>query len=74
MARRADATLPPVDSLRIAAGLDPLNNVEVAAERLDTTPGHTRRLIREGKLGHVRVGRFIRVPDSAIARFLDESR
>jgi excisionase family DNA binding protein len=43
---------------------------EEAAELLSTTPRHIERLMEDGRLGHVRVGRFIRFTDQDIARYL----
>ena len=44
------------------------------SELLDVSVRTLRNLIRNGKLGCVRVGRVIRVPESEINRFLDCNR
>lgn len=60
----------PSTAAGIANGADEVVDVQVAAARLNTSVTHVRHLIRTGKLAHVRVGRFIRVPVSALTRFL----
>lgn len=49
---------------------DRLLTVEQAAERLETTPRFPRRLIAERRIRFVRVGRFVRIPESALAEFI----
>lgn len=41
-----------------------------AAALLSTTPRHVERLIEDGRLGHTRVGRFIRVSMADIVEYL----
>lgn len=55
---------------RIAHGEDPLLDVPTVAARLATTVSHVRLLIQRGELGHVRVGRFIRVAESEVVAYL----
>lgn len=57
----------------IARGLDPLLGLQDTADRMGTTVSHVRELIRTGRLTHVRVGRFMRVPTSAVAEFIAAS-
>jgi len=48
-----------------------LLTVQVAAEFLGTTSGHVRRLVADGSLASIRVGRFVRVSEEALVRFID---
>jgi excisionase family DNA binding protein len=43
---------------------------EEAATRLNVSPRAVREWLRQGKLRGVKVGRLLRVPESAIAEFL----
>jgi excisionase family DNA binding protein len=49
---------------------EPLLTVEQAAERFGTGVRFTRRLIAERRIRYVKVGRYVRIPESAIAEFL----
>jgi excisionase family DNA binding protein len=49
---------------------DPLLTVDQAAELLGTSPSFPRRLIAERKIRFVRVGRCVRIPESALAEFI----
>jgi len=51
-----------------------LLTVEVAAERLSTSPRFIRRLIAERRIEFVRVGRHVRISESALANFIDVGR
>jgi excisionase family DNA binding protein len=51
-------------------GKDPLLTVEQAAERLNTTKRFPRRLIEERRITFVRVGRGVRIPESALEEFI----
>ena len=51
----------------------PLLTVE-AAERLSTSPRFIRRLIAERRIEFVRVGRHVRISESALANFIDVGR
>jgi excisionase family DNA binding protein len=44
--------------------------VEEAAELLNTKPRFPRRLIAERRIRFVRVGRFVRIPESALREFI----
>lgn len=44
--------------------------VREVAHRLDCTTDLVYRLVREGEIRCVRVGRLIRVPESALAEFI----
>lgn len=55
----------------IAAGLNELLTVEETAQRLGTGVLHVRALIRTGRMTHVRIGRFMRIPASALAVFIE---
>jgi excisionase family DNA binding protein len=49
---------------------DRLLTVDQAAELLGTSAGFPRRLIAERKIRFVRVGRCVRIPESALAEFV----
>ena len=48
--------------------------VEAAAERLDTKPRFIRRLIAERRIEFVRVGRHVRISESALADFIEAGK
>jgi excisionase family DNA binding protein len=50
---------------------DRLLTVAQAAELLATTDSFPRRLIAERRIRFVRVGRHVRIPESALAEFID---
>lgn len=41
-----------------------------AAEVLNTTPRFPRRLVEERRIRFVKVGRFVRIPESALREFI----
>jgi excisionase family DNA binding protein len=49
---------------------DRLLTVEMAAERLSTSPRFVRRLIAERRIEFVKVGRHVRISESALADFI----
>lgn len=51
-------------------GIERLLNVEQAAESLGTTARFPRRLIAERRIRFVRVGRHVRIPESALVEFI----
>ena len=51
-----------------------LLTVEAAAERLSTSPRFIRRLIAERRIEFVKVGRHVRISESALANFIDAGR
>ena len=51
-----------------------LLSVETAAERLDTTVRFIRRLIAERRIEFVRVGRHVRISESALAEFIEAGK
>ncbi len=51
-----------------------LLTVEAAAERLSTSPRFIGRLIAERRIEFVRVGRHVRISESALANFIDVGR
>jgi excisionase family DNA binding protein len=57
-----------------AAMAQQLLSVEAAAERLDTKPRFIRRLIAERRMEFVRVGRHVRISESALADFIEAGR
>lgn len=48
-----------------------LLSVAQAAERLGTTERFPRRLVAERRVTFVKVGRHVRIPESALAAFID---
>jgi len=57
--------------------LDPTPDVPLlvkneVASLLATTPRHVERLVENGRLGHCRVGRFIRFRLSDVLRYLED--
>jgi excisionase family DNA binding protein len=53
--------------------MEHLLTVDQAAEVLGTSSRFPRRLIAERRIRFVRVGRLVRIPESALAEFVDES-
>ncbi|MFG7944865.1 helix-turn-helix domain-containing protein [Streptomyces cacaoi] len=51
-------------------GRDRYLNVDQVAELLGTTPRFPRRLIAERRITFVKVGRHVRIPESALAEYL----
>ena len=51
-----------------------LLTVEAAAERLSTSPRFVRRLIAERRIEFVRVGRHVRISESALADFIEAGK
>jgi excisionase family DNA binding protein len=49
---------------------DPLLTVAEAAELLKTSERFPRRLIAERRIRFIKVGRFVRIPESALREFL----
>jgi excisionase family DNA binding protein len=53
--------------------MDRLLKVDEAAAVLGTTPRFPRRLISERRIEFVRVGRHVRIPASALMRYIEAS-
>ena len=53
---------------------DRLLTVEAAAERLSTKPRFIRRLIAERRIEFVKVGRHVRISESALADFIEAGK
>ena len=51
-----------------------LLTVEAAAERLSTSPRFIRRLIAERRIEFVKVGRHVRITESALAEFIEAGK
>jgi excisionase family DNA binding protein len=51
-----------------------LLTVDAAAERLSTSVRFVRRLIAERRIEFVKVGRHVRISESALAEFIDACR
>ena len=49
----------------------PLYSVQEVATVLGVHPETVRRLIHQGRLGAIRVGRLLRIPEDALAALLD---
>ena len=60
--------------VRSATIAEQLLSVEAAAERLDTTPRFIRRLIAERRIEYHKVGRHVRVSESALAAFIEAGK
>ena len=60
--------------IRSATVAEQLLSVEAAAERLDTTPRFIRRLIAERRIEYHKVGRHVRVSESALAAFIEAGK
>jgi excisionase family DNA binding protein len=72
---KRDLTNPPVQGHRTKQGLAPqLLTVEDAAIRLSVSTKSIRRWIETGQLPAVRLGRAVRVEESAVADFIDGRR
>jgi excisionase family DNA binding protein len=52
-------------------GIDRLLTLDEAAEVLGTKPRFTRRLVAERRIRFTRVGRHIRIPESALREYID---
>ena len=53
---------------------DRLLTVEAAAEWLSTKPRFIRRLIAERRIEFVKVGRHVRISESALANFIEAGK
>ncbi|MGW4627723.1 helix-turn-helix domain-containing protein [Streptomyces rubiginosohelvolus] len=51
---------------------DSLLTVEQAAERLGTGGRFIRRLVQERRIRYVKLGKPVRIPESAIAAYIEE--
>ncbi len=51
-----------------------LLTAEAAAERLSTSPRFIRRLIAERRIEFVKVGRHVRISETALTAFIDAGR
>jgi len=54
----------------MAPAPDRLLTVEEAADLLGTKPRFTRRLIAERRIRFTRIGRHVRIPESALREFI----
>ena len=52
-------------------GLDRLLTLEEAADILGTKPRFTRRLVAERRIRFTRLGRHVRIPESALREFVN---
>lgn len=60
--------------IRLPAVAEQLLSVEAAAERLDTKPRFVRRLIAERRIEYHKLGRHVRISESALAEFIDAGK
>lgn len=58
----------------LLAMAEQLLSVEAAALRLDTTPRFIRRLIAERRIEYHKVGRHVRISESALAEFIEAGK
>jgi excisionase family DNA binding protein len=61
-------------SIRSATVAEQLLSVGAVAERLDTKPRFIRRLIAERRIEYHKVGRHVRIAESALAEFIEAGR
>ena len=61
-------------SIRSETVAEQLLSVEAAARRLDTTPRFIRRLIAERRIEYHKVGRHVRISESALAEFIETGK
>jgi excisionase family DNA binding protein len=54
--------------------VDRLLTVEAAAERMSTSVRFIRRLIAERRIEFVKIGRHVRISETALAAFIDAGR
>lgn len=54
----------------MTAPLDRLRTIDEFAQLTGTTPRLGRRLVAEKRIRYVKVGRYVRIPESAIAEFV----
>lgn len=52
---------------------DRLLTVQEVAEHLSVSPRHIRRLIADGALGSIHIGRSLRIRPAALAAFVDRN-
>ena len=52
-------------------GMDRLLTLEEAADILGTKPRFTRRLVAERRIRFTRLGRHVRIPESALREFVN---
>lgn len=53
---------------------DRLLTVEAAAERISTSVRFVRRLIAERRIEFVKIGRHVRISETALAEFIESGR
>ena len=69
--RRASKPNPiPTNLRRLTASKPQLLTVDQAAERLVVSSRTVRRMITDGRLKHVKIGRAVRVSEAALAAFI----
>ena len=61
-------------SIRSETVAEQLLSVEAVADRLDTTPRFVRRLIAERRIEYHKVGRHVRISESALADFIEAAK
>jgi excisionase family DNA binding protein len=54
--------------------MDRLLTVEQAAERLGTSVRFVRRLVAERRIAYVKVGRYVRIAEADLSRFVAAGR
>jgi excisionase family DNA binding protein len=59
---------------RTSTPMDLLLTVDAAAERMSTSVRFVRRLIAERRIAFVKLGRHVRISESALAEFIEAGR
>jgi excisionase family DNA binding protein len=55
-------------------GVEPVFHVNELAQHLDITRQTAYRMIRDGEIRSIRIGRAVRIPESAIAEYLSGNK
>jgi excisionase family DNA binding protein len=66
-----DLSEPKEERCTMTRATDRLLTFEQAAELLNTKPRFPRRLVEERRIRFVRVGRHVRIPESALREFIE---
>jgi excisionase family DNA binding protein len=53
---------------------DPLLTIDQVGDLLGTGPRFPRRLIAERRIEYVKVGRYVRIPESEVIKYVNERR
>ena len=61
------------NGLEVAESLKRLSSIHVTAQRLGVSLSSVRRLIANGQIGHIRIGRIVAVSECQLLEFLVRS-